>query len=96
MKNLGSNLVVRHESPLLAIKDLVVLCQNTQAPVTTIVYQKEVTSEEIDIENKIQAFCKETDIEAYPTWGLSLYHKYGFIKSYYCHAWLFISWFVLV
>ncbi|XP_066915439.1 cryptochrome DASH-like [Clytia hemisphaerica] len=75
LQKLGSNLVVRNESPLSTIKDLVKLCQNSEAPVSSIIYQKEVTSEEIDLEKQIKSFCKEQSIEDYPVWGLSLFHK---------------------
>lgn len=75
LKKLGSNLVVRHDSAISAIKDLVHVCKETEAPVVSIVYQKEVTSEEINMENEIEKFCKETNIKACPVWGLSLFHK---------------------
>ena len=71
----GSNLVVRCESLLPAIKDLVHICQNSEAPVSSIVYQKEVTTEETNLEKKIQAFCKDSNIEDVPVWGLTLFHK---------------------
>ena len=67
--------MVRCESLLPAIQDLVHICLKSDAPVSSIVYQKEVTTEETDLEKKIQGFCKDTNIEDIPVWGLTLFHK---------------------
>lgn len=76
LQKLGSNLVVRFENPLDALKDLVCICQNSQAPVSNVVYQQEVTSEETALENQIKRFCKEGGIEVNPVWGLTMFHRY--------------------
>jgi len=52
LQKCGSNLVVRCESMLPTIQDLVHICQKSDAPVSSIVYQKEVTTEETDLEKK--------------------------------------------
>lgn len=67
--------MVRSESLLTAIQNLVHICKKSEAPVSSIVYQKEVTTEETNLEKKIQGFCKEANIEDVPVWGLTLFHK---------------------
>ena len=76
LQKCGSNLVVRFENPLVALKDIVDICQNSQVPVSNIVYQQEVTSEETELENQIKQFCKNGGIEVNPVWGLTMFHRY--------------------
>ena len=73
LQKTGSNLIVRHENPVTAIGNLVELC-NSVAPVTSIVFQKEVTKEETEVENEIRAFCKKLCIDTELLWGSTLYH----------------------
>ena len=72
-QKLGSNLIIRQEDPVSAIKELVDLCSK-EAPVTSVVYQKEVTREEIDVESQLGILCKKMGIEAKPFWGATLFH----------------------
>lgn len=73
LQRAGSNLIVRHESPVAAIDGLLELCKSS-APVTAVVCQKEVTKEEIDIEAAIRALCKKAGIDVKIFWGSTLYH----------------------
>ncbi len=56
----GSNLIIRNESPLTAVESLIDLCKNV-APVTSLVYQQEITKEEKDVECKLEEFCKNQE-----------------------------------
>ena len=73
LQRVGSNLIVRHENPITAIGNLIELCKST-APVTSVVYQKEVTKEETDVEGQISAFCKKLCIDVQVLWGSTLFH----------------------
>ena len=69
----GSNLIVRNERPVEAISSLLELCKPL-APVKSIVFQKEVTKEETDVERQLKALCTDKSIEMKSFWGASLYH----------------------
>ena len=42
--------------------------------VVDIVYQKEVTFEEVNVENEIKKYCQSQNIKVMELWGSSLYH----------------------
>lgn len=42
--------------------------------VVNIVYQKEITYEEVNIENEIKKYCQNENIRVMEIWGSSLYH----------------------
>ena len=73
LKRKGSNLIVRRETPTEAVKKLIEQCKQS-APVKALVYQKEVTKEEVDVENSLVELCKGLSIEVQTFWGLTLYH----------------------
>lgn len=73
LQKAGSHLVVRHEAPVSAISCLIELCKSA-APVATVVFQKEVTKEETDVEGDIIGLCKKLNINVKTFWGSTLYH----------------------
>jgi len=70
----GSNLVVRHQNPVEAVKELISTC-NATAPVRALVLQKEVTEEDFGVEVSLQKLAEENNITLQSVWGLTLYHK---------------------
>jgi len=77
-KNLISNnsdLVVEISKPLDCIQRLTKYCSEISKPVVDVVFQKEVTFEEINVENKIKEFCKIHDINVQEIWGSTMYHN---------------------
>ena len=73
LQKAGSNLVVRHENPVKAIGSVVELCKSV-APVTSVVYQKEVTKEETDVEKEVHNLCTKLCVDVKTFWGSTLYH----------------------
>jgi len=74
LKQKGSNLIIRQENPLQAVKDLIERCKNS-APVSALVLQKETTKEELDVEDGFKSLCNEEKITLKTFWGLTLYHR---------------------
>jgi len=93
LQKVGSNLMVRFSHPLDAIKHLVCIFQNSEAPVSSVVYQNEVTSEETDLEDQIKQFCKDEGIRVNPVWGLTMFHRYITILNiiYFKIIWFFLG-----
>lgn len=75
LKSLGSQLIVRQESIINAVRDVVELCSKSSSGVHSIVYQQEVATEETDDERKVNDFCKENNITVHTLWGSTLYHR---------------------
>ena len=75
IKKANSNLVVEHARPLDGIKKIVDHCSKISCPVVAVVYQKEVTYEELRVEDSIKEFCQSQDIKVVDVWGSSLYHE---------------------
>jgi len=65
-------LVLKDTRPSEAIKKIVEACQASS--VVSVVYQKEVTYEEVNVEQNVKNFCKNSGIKVEEVWGLSLYH----------------------
>jgi len=70
----GTDLIIRHQSPVDAVKDLISRC-NSRAPVSAIVMQQEITDEEQKVEASIQRVADDKNIKFHSFWGLTLYHK---------------------
>jgi len=70
----NSNLVSEISKPLDCIKRLTKYCSEISKPVVDVVFQKEVTFEEINVENNIKEFCKNHDINVQEIWGSTMYH----------------------
>jgi len=68
-----SNLVVELGKPLDCIKRLLKTCESS-TPVVSVVYQKEVTFEEVNVENEIKSLCESENIKVVEIWGSSMYH----------------------
>ena len=81
LRKLKTDLVVRKISPLDGIKDLVEFCDEINCPVGNVVYQKEVTYEETNVETGIRNYCQTRDIKVTEVWGSTLYNKDGNISS---------------
>jgi len=75
LRKLNSDLVVENVKPMEGIKRIVEHCKNVQSPVTSIVYQKEVTYEEVKIQDEIKKFCQNQNIQVMEIWGATLYHE---------------------
>ena len=70
-----SNLLVEHSKPLDCIKKVVDYCREASSPVVSVAYQKEVTYEELKVENEIKSFCKSQNIQVVELWGSTMYHQ---------------------
>jgi len=71
----NSDLVVELSKPLDCIERLTKLCNEISSPVVNIVFQKEVTFEEINVENDIKEYCKGNGINVQEVWGSTMYHE---------------------
>ena len=47
----------------------------TQVKIDAIVYQKEVTKEETDVESGVEKLAKVHSLRVMPLWGSTLYHE---------------------
>ena len=74
LRKYKTDLIVHNSSPLEAIKSISSLCETKGHSVTDVVFQKEVTFEEVKVEDDIEAFCKSKNIRINKTWGATLYH----------------------
>jgi len=73
LKAKNSDLLIALDSPENTLKSLVDICAST-APVTSLVYQKEITFEEVNVENSLKNICRSNDIKVQEVWGSTLYH----------------------
>lgn len=69
LKALGSNLIVRQDEPESVVQSLV---EQIGGEKSWLVYQKEVTKEETDVEDKLKSL---SGIQVKEIWGSTLYHK---------------------
>ena len=69
-----TDLIVHNSSPVEAIRNISSFCETKGHKVTDVVFQKEVTFEEVKVEDEIEAFCKNKNIKINKTWGATLYH----------------------
>ena len=69
-------------SPVDGIKDLVEFCEKINCPVGNVVYQKEVTYEEVNVETGIKNYCQARDIKVTEVWCSTLYNKAGNIAPF--------------
>jgi len=74
LRKINSDLVVENVKPIESIKRIIEHCKNISCPVVNIVYQKEITYEEVNIENEIKKYCQNENIRVMEIWGSSLYH----------------------
>ena len=78
LRKCGSDLVVRsHQSTVEALGGIIQLChQNTQKGHSeiTVVYQREIAKEEIDVEAELCQLCQRENVTIKTFWGLTLYH----------------------
>ena len=49
-------------------------CAEVEAPVTHLVYQREVTYEELGVEGELDQLCATHNIQTVKIWGATLYH----------------------
>ena len=75
LQKMNSNLIVRRQNISDAISDMVKLCMDSQAPVQSLVYQKEITSEETYEEQCLNTVCSTHGIKVQTFWGLTLFHR---------------------
>lgn len=75
LRKLGSHLVVRSEQTTKqAFSEVVSLCRQSNAGHISLVYQREITKEETDVEAELLELCKTESITVKSFWGLTLYH----------------------
>jgi len=75
LRKLQTDLLVKKVSPIEGIKNLVEICDKMNHPVGNVIYQKEVTFEEVNVETNIRNFCESKNIKVTEIWGSSLYNK---------------------
>ena len=75
LRALGCDLVVEQARPVESIKNLVEACQTLSKPVVAVVYQKEVTFEELNVEKAVKDFCKCQGVQVTEIWGSTLFHQ---------------------
>ena len=86
LRKLKTDLVIKKVSPVDGIKDLVEFCEKLNCPVGNVVYQKEVTYEETNVETGIKNYCQTRDIKVTEVWGSTLYNKAGIILVISLHC----------
>lgn len=75
LRKLGSDLVVRSEQTTKqAVSEVVGLCRQWNAGHIALVYQREITKEETDVEAELLKLCETENITMKSFWGLTLYH----------------------
>jgi len=75
LRRINSELVVTKDTkPSEAVKRIVEVCSNLSAPVSALVFQKEITYEELNVEKEVRSVCKSKGVTVNEVWGLSLYH----------------------
>ena len=77
LRGLKSDLVVKNCSPAEAIQSITAKCDSLGHSVTEVIFQKEVTFEEIKVEEEIEKFCQSKNIKVNKIWGATLYHNQG-------------------
>lgn len=75
LRKLGSDLVVRTEQTAKeAVLDIISLCQEKNEGHVSLVYQREITKEETDVEAELMKVCEAKKVIVKSFWGLTLYH----------------------
>ncbi|ODM91467.1 Cryptochrome DASH, partial [Orchesella cincta] len=70
LKEKGSTLLVFNKRPEVTLSSIYDVCKYD-----AVVFQKEVTSEETEVEEACELFCTKNKIQFRPIWGSTLYHK---------------------
>ena len=75
LRKLNSDLVTEHSRPVDSIRRIFEKCNQLANPVMGVVYQKEVTFEEVEVEKAIKEFCQGQGAKVTELWGSTLYHR---------------------
>ena len=75
LKKLNSDLVTEHSKPVESIRRIFEKCNQLAKPVVGVVYQKEVTFEELEVERAVKEFCQAEGAKVTELWGSTLYHR---------------------
>ena len=75
LRKLNSDLVTEHSRPVDSIRRIFEKCNQLANPVVGVVYQKEVTFEEVEVEKAIKEFCQGQGAKVTELWGSTLYHR---------------------
>jgi deoxyribodipyrimidine photo-lyase len=75
LRKLHSDLVIEHSRPLESIKRIVATCKELSNPVVGLVYQTEVTFEEVKVEKEIKEYCESQGVKVTEVWGSTMYHQ---------------------
>jgi len=74
LRSRQSELVIEQARPLESIRRIVAACKELARPVVGVVFQKEVTFEELKVEKEIKEFCASEGLKVTEVWGSTLYH----------------------
>lgn len=71
----GSDLLVRSgQTTSEAVSEVIQLCRQESKENLSLVYQREITKEETDVEAELLELCKRENVSVKSFWGLTLYH----------------------
>ena len=71
----GSDLLVRSGlTTKEAVSEIIDLCHQESKGNLSLVYQREITKEETDVEDELLKLCKKENVTVKSFWGLTLYH----------------------
>ena len=76
LRKLNTDLVIHCSTPLDAIKNITAACNESGHAVSEVVFQKEVTYEEVKVEEEIENYCRTKNIKVSKIWGATLYHSH--------------------
>jgi len=74
LRQQNSDLIIYSDHPHKAIKDIISRCGAGNIDVTSVVYQKEVTFEEVNVESQIKDICQHSNVQVHEIWGSTLYN----------------------
>lgn len=75
LRKLGSHLIVRSgQTTKEAVSEIISLCHQGNEGNVSLVYQREITKEETDVEAELLEVCKRENVTVKAFWGLTLYH----------------------
>ena len=72
---MNSDLVTDHSKPVDSIRRIFEKCSQLAKPVVGVVYQKEVTFEELEVEREVKEFCQGHGAKVTELWGSTLFHR---------------------
>jgi len=75
LRKYGSDLIVHSgKTTRQAVSEVIHLCRQRSKDHISLVYQREITKEETDVEAELLELCNQENVAVKPFWGLTLYH----------------------